>query len=147
MQLSEHFSLAEMTVSANAARLGLSNAPPPEIMPRLKAVAGQLERVRELLGGKPIRITSAYRSAAVNTAAGGAKASAHLAGWAVDFVCPDYGSPLAVAERIERSSLTFDQLIHEHGVWVHLSFDPRRREEVLTIDKAGTREGLLPVRS
>lgn len=147
MQLSEHFSLAELTVSANAARLGLDNRPGPDIMPRLRVVAAQLEKVRELLGGKPMRITSAYRAPAVNTAAGGAKASAHLAGWAVDFVCPDYGSPLAVAERIERSSLTFDQLIHEHGVWIHLSFDPRRREEVLTIDKLGSRDGLLAVRS
>lgn len=147
MQMSEHFTLDEMTVSANAARLGLSNKPPPAIVARLKTVAGQLERVRELLGGQPIRITSGYRSAAVNTAAGGAKASAHLEGWAIDLQCPGYGTPLQVAQRIARSSLTFDQLIHEHGVWVHISFDPRRRGQLLTIDRAGTREGLLPVRS
>lgn len=147
MQMSEHFSLAEMTVSANAARLGLDNNPPPDILARLKTVAAQMEKVRELLGGAAIRITSAYRSAAVNKAAGGAKASAHLEGWAVDFVCPDFGSPRQVAERIARSAITFDQLIHEHGVWVHISFDPRRRGQLLTIDKAGTREGLLAVRS
>lgn len=147
MRLSEHFTLSELTVSANAERLGLSNAPPPDIIARLKTVAGQLERVRELVGGHPIRITSGYRSAAVNTAAGGAKASAHLEGWAVDFVCPGFGTPLQVAERIARSALTFDQLIHEHGVWVHLSFDPRRRGQLLTIDRHGTRTGLLAARS
>lgn len=146
MQMSEHFTLAEMTVSANAARLGLDNNPPPDIIARLKVVAAQLERVRELLGGKPIRITSCYRSADVNRAAGGAKASAHLEGWAVDFVCPDFGTPLQVAERLARSAITFDQLIHEHGVWVHISFDPRRRGQLLTIDKGGTREGLHEAR-
>lgn len=147
MQMSAHFTLAEMTVSANAQRLGLDNTPPPDIIARLKVVAAQMERVREALGGKPLRITSCYRSPAVNRAAGGAKASAHLEGWAVDFVCPDYGSPLAIAQRLERSAISFDQLIHEHGVWVHISFDPRRRGQLLTIDKGGTREGLHEARS
>lgn len=147
MQMSAHFTLAEMTVSANAQRLGLDNTPPPDIIARLKVVAAQMERVREALGGKPLRITSCYRSPAVNRAAGGAKASAHLEGWAVDFVCPDYGSPLAIAQRLARSAISFDQLIHEHGVWVHISFDPRRRGQLLTIDKGGTREGLHEARS
>lgn len=147
MQLSEHFSLAEMTVSDNARRLGLSNDPPPEIMARLRTVAYQMERVRIVLGEHPIRVTSAYRSPTVNRAAGGAKTSAHLAGWAVDFQCPGFGTPLRIAEAISRSAITFDQLIHEHGVWVHLSFDPKRRGQLLTIDKLGTRSGLMAVRS
>ena len=37
-----------------------------------------LERVREQFGGKPIRITSGYRPAAVNRAIGGASGSEHL---------------------------------------------------------------------
>lgn len=146
-QLSPHFSLAELTVSENARRLNLSNAPPPEILARLKTTAGQLERVRELLGGRAILISSAYRSPAVNRAADGAKTSAHLEGWATDFTCPAFGPPLAVAERIARSALTFDQLIHEHGRWVHISFDPKRRGQLLTIDAQGTRAGLLAVRT
>lgn len=147
MQMSAHFTLAEMTVSARAQREGIDNQPGPEIIPRLKVVAGQMEKVRELLGGKPITITSGYRSPALNAATpGSAKASAHTLGWAVDFQCPAFGSPLEIAERLARSSLSFDQLIHEHGVWVHLSFDPRWRGQLLTIDKLGTREGLLKAR-
>ena len=145
-QLSEHFSLAELTVSENARRLGLSNIPPADILARLKTTAKQMERVRELLGGRAIHVSSAYRAPAVNRAASGAKASAHMSGWAVDFICPDFGTPLAIAERIARSALTFDQLIHEYGRWVHISFDPVRRGEQLTIDVHGTRSGLLAVR-
>lgn len=145
-QLSEHFSLAELTVSENARRLGLSNSPPADILARLKTTAKQMERVRDLLGDRAIQVSSGYRSAAVNRAAGGVKTSAHLSGWAVDFICPDFGPPLAVAERIARSALTFDQLIHEHGRWVHISFDPVRRGEQLTIDAHGARAGLLAVR-
>ncbi len=146
MQLSEHFSLAELTVSANAVRLGLDNTPPPDILEHLRTVAGQMERVRLRLDGNPIKVSSGYRSPEVNRAAGGVKASAHQAGWAVDFTCPDFGDPIAVAERLEHSGITFDQLIHEHGAWVHISFDPRRRGDVLTIDRLGTRPGLEPAR-
>jgi zinc D-Ala-D-Ala carboxypeptidase len=144
--LSEHFSLEEMTVSANAVRLGLSNEPSPPILARLMTVAGQMERVRDLLGGHPILISSAYRSEAVNRAAGGAKASAHMDGCAVDFTCPGFGEPLAVTEKIAVSRIRYDQLIHEHGRWVHISFDPRRRMQQLTIDGQGTRLGLWSVR-
>lgn len=147
MQLSPHFSLAELTVSANAARLGLDNSPPPEILDRLRLVAEQMELVRAALGNKPIIVTSAYRSPAVNRAAGGAKASAHMEGWAVDFTCPAFGTPIEVAVRLAKSSLTYDQLIHEHGIWVHISFDPRNRGQKLTIDALGARVGLLPARN
>ncbi|ATC34125.1 DUF882 domain-containing protein [Caulobacter vibrioides] len=147
MQMSAHFTLAEMTVSARAKRERIDNTPPPDIIARLKVVAAQMERVRERLGGKPITITSCYRSPALNAKTpGAAKASAHSQGWAVDFVCPGFGSPLQVADWLARSTISFDQLIHEHGVWVHISFDPRRRGELLTIDGKGPRDGLLEVR-
>lgn len=146
--MSEHVSLAEVMVSERAKRLGIDNTPPPLIMPRLKMGAGQMERIRERLGGHPIIYTSVYRCPELNAATpGSAKKSAHTEGWAWDFQCPGFGTPLQVAQRIARSDLTFDQLIHEHGVWVHVSFDPRRRGQLLTIDRVGTREGLLPVRS
>lgn len=148
MQMSAHFTLSEMTVSARAKRQGIDNTPVADILPRLKVVAAQMEKVRELLGGKPITITSCYRSPALNAATpGSAKNSAHTQGWAVDFVCPSFGPPLEIAERLARSAISFDQLIHEHGTWVHISFDPRRRGQLLTIDGGGTREGLHEARS
>lgn len=146
-QLSEHFSLAELTVSENARRLGLDNTPPPDVLERLTITAGRMEIVRTVLGGRPILISSAYRSPAVNSAAAGAKTSAHLSGRAGDFTCPGFGTPLAVAKAIAASGLAFDQLIHEHGRWVHISFDPARRMQLLTIDAKGVRTGLLAVRS
>jgi hypothetical protein len=47
MQLSEHFSLQEFTVSQKAARRGPDNAPPPDVLPALRRTAEGLERPRE----------------------------------------------------------------------------------------------------
>ncbi len=146
MLLSPHFTLAEFTVSQQAARLGLDNQPTPEILQRLQTVtAPGMEAVRALLG-EAIVISSGYRAPKVNRAVGGAATSDHQWGWCVDFTCPRAGSPLTVARRIADSEIDFDQLIHEFGSWVHISFSPRHRGQVLTIDRQGTRAGLVPIR-
>lgn len=70
MQLTPHFTLAELTASTTAQRLGLDNTPSAAIVQRLGDLAKILERVRQYLG-KPIIVTSGYRSLAVNKAVGG----------------------------------------------------------------------------
>ena len=141
MMLSEHFSLAEMTISQTAARKGLNNTPNAATLENLKKAAAMMEKVRDLLD-KPIIVNSAYRSVAVNKAIGGVATSAHCAGLAVDFICTAYGTPLEVARAIARSKLNFDQLIEENGQWVHISVDPRMRRQVLTMRKGKYTEGL-----
>lgn len=140
--LSEHFALAELTFSATAARLGLDNEPNPFQLANLRDTAERLEAVRALLGGHPLTITSAYRSVAVNQAVGGVQFSAHLSGHAADFVCPEYGSPLAICEALAAAhQIEFDQVIQE-GSWVHISFLPPMRRQVLTKTAHGYSEGL-----
>lgn len=146
MRLSPHFTLAELTASQTAARRGIDNSPPPEIVANLQATAGGMEKVREILGDQVITVSSGYRSPELNKAVGGSVGSAHRTGHAVDFNCYGFGSPLEVCEAIARSGLHYDQLIHEFGRWVHISFDPRGRRQNLTIDRLGTRPGLHPVR-
>ena len=142
-QLSRYFTLAEMTVSETAARRGLSNKPTPEALESLKRLAVTLDRIRAALG-HPVVITSGYRSPEVNASVGGSKTSAHCKGLAADFTCPGYGTPLEVAKAIAAMGLEFDQLIHEYGTWVHLGLaDGRARKQLLTIDKRGTRAGLV----
>lgn len=143
-QLSPHFSLEEMTFSQTAARRGIDNTPPEGVRQRLETTAARMEGVRRALGEKPIRVSSGYRSPALNDAIGGSDTSAHTLGWAVDFTCPGFGTPLQVAKALAESGIPFDQLIHEHGSWVHISFDPRGRQQLLTIDRKGVRQGLLP---
>ncbi len=134
MQLSPHFSLDELTRSETGARKGLDNTCPSVLIPTLKLTAEHMEQVRGILGNVPITVFSGYRSPAVNRAVGGAKSSAHSLAFAVDFKT----AGLSIARTIDlirHSPLKFDQLIDEFNSWVHISFDPRLRRQVLSARK------------
>ena len=130
--LSDHFSLDEFTASQEATRHGIDNKPSEKVVENLRMLAALLEQVRELLGGSAIRISSGYRSLALNRHIGSNDTSAHIRGWAADFTCPSFGTPLAVAKKIAESNLKFDQLICEGNAWVHISCDPQNRRQLLT---------------
>lgn len=141
MKLSDHFTLEEMVVTQvrNA-----SNNVPLSLLPAIKDTAQRMEEVRTLLGGAPIIVTSGYRSAFVNKIVGGSPTSAHMNGRAVDFICPVFGTPFEIAKAISASTIPFDQLIYEE-TWVHISFAPTMRREVLTKRKSsGYIAGLKP---
>jgi len=144
-QLSKYFALSEMTVSQSAARRGLKNIPFGKQLDNLRSTAEKMDAIREMLG-HPVLVSSGYRNAEVNALVRGSKTSAHCQGLAVDFTCPGYGNPLAVAKAILASGIEFDQLIHEFGSWVHIGFaEPGKpsRRQTLTINKRGTQLGLL----
>lgn len=127
MNLSEHFTYDELTVTQVR---NVSNKPNEKQLVNLKKTAQLMEAVRALLG-KPIRVNSGFRSDGVNRAVGGSTTSAHSFGYAVDFICADFGSAYEVACAIRDSDIKYDQLIYE-GTWVHISFDPRMRQQDLT---------------
>jgi len=128
MFLTKYFSLEELCVTQHQE---YDNTPLENVIENLVVLAETLERARVMLEGRPIIINSGYRSEVINTLVGGSKNSAHMQGWAADFICPAFGSPVAVARRLDSAGLQFDQLIYER-TWVHLSVDPRMRREVLT---------------
>lgn len=134
MNLTPHFTLEEMTFSEAAARLGLDNTPIQTAITNLGMVAAAMERIRTLLGDRPIVVHSGYRSAEVNQAVGGVATSAHCRGLACDFVCPAFGAPTEAALAILKSDLEYDQLILEYG-WVHVGLAQEgslSRREALT---------------
>jgi hypothetical protein len=130
MNLSNSFSLEQFTFSETAIRKGLDNTPNDEQIANLTELAQALERVQQLLG--PLHISSAFRSPKVNAAIGGSTTSAHMEGYAADFTCPSFGTPLEVCKAIAASDLNWDQIIFEYGAWCHFSIDPRMRKMVLS---------------
>jgi hypothetical protein len=135
MKLSENFTLAEATYSETAIRMDINNQPNEQQLENMVTVARNMEKIRDVLGGKGIRVNSWLRLPEVNVAVGGSKVSSHMDGWAVDFTCAGFGDPYAVCKAVEASGIKFDQIIHEFGRWTHISFAPEMRQQALTIFK------------
>ena len=139
MKLSTHFSLSEFVTSQTAARRGIDNTPPPEVIAALHRTALGLEMVRGLILS-PIHITSGYRSPALNKVIGGARNSQHTRGEAADIVAPRFGTPADLVKIIvSHPEIAFDQCILEFDSWCHISFTDKPRRQALIIDRTGTR--------
>lgn len=138
MRLSPHFSLDELTHSETAARLGIDNTPPADVIETLRRTAAYLEDVRARLG-VPLIVSSGYRCILLNRALKSRDDSQHLKGEAVDFIAPAFGRPRQIVDALQDSEVPYDQLLLEFDRWVHISFSRRNRRQALVIDNAGTR--------
>lgn len=146
MNLSENFTLEEATFSETAIRKGIKNVPDATQLENMRKAAVGMEQVRSILG-TPVLVSSWLRVLRLNRAIGSKDTSDHVEGWAIDFRSPKFGTPRLICERLKAcSDLRFDQLILEgvskqdpNGRWVHISFDPKMRGQVLTmhIDSKG----------
>ena len=139
MNLSEHFTLAELTHTDHRS---LDNTPNEGEIENLRRLAVLLELVKTQLGGRPVLINSAYRSAAVNAAVGSSDRSQHRLGCAADIRVPGM-TPNDVVRAVMASGLAYDQIIREYDAWTHISIPSfptlPPRKMALIIDKAGTR--------
>ena len=129
-----YFSWAELTASDIAARRGYDNTPGVAEQAALVALVREvLDPLRELLD-VPLRVTSGYRSYAVNAAAKSQPTSQHRRGEAADLKAGGGMSSEEVVRRLAASELPFDQIIWycpERGGHVHISYTatrPNRRE-------------------
>ncbi|PKN60666.1 MAG: ATP-binding protein [Deltaproteobacteria bacterium HGW-Deltaproteobacteria-11] len=136
--ITEHFTIEELTRSAAALRLCLDNTLPAQYLRNAERVALALEKIRAHFG-KPVRVTSCYRSKIVNAAVGGSLTSAHCMAMAADFEVIGV-SNLDVCRAVPGIIPDYDQVIYEFGPggWVHLGLvhrDPRGQQ--LTAIKVG----------
>ena len=138
-QLSEHFSLEELTHTDHRT---LDNTPNDAERVNLVRLASFLELVKVVLIGKPIMVNSAFRSKAVNDAVGSKDSSQHRIGCAADIRVPGM-APDAVVRAVIAAQLPFDQIIREFDAWTHISIPNttalRPRRQALILDRNGTR--------
>lgn len=137
------FSKAQLFASTKAKQLGLSNVPPPEAQRNLDAlVENTLNPLQKALGpNRKVRITSGYRSKAVNEAAGGAAHSQHMSGEAAD-IKVDGMDARRLALFVRQAGIPYDQLIWydpERGGHVHISYrsPTKNRKQALRAPKEG----------
>ena len=143
MKLSDNLSLAEVTKSVTALRNGIANTPTATHLIALKEVAKNIFQPCRNHFGKPLAVTSGYRSEALNALIGGSKRSQHSKGEALDLDAQVFGG---FTNRelflFIKDHLTFDQLIGEFPddmgefAWVHCSYKAEgNRGEVLVAYK------------
>jgi zinc D-Ala-D-Ala carboxypeptidase len=143
-QLSKYTTLQEVIKSNQASVLQIPNIPNSEQVANLKLVCTEVfDKVREHFG-KPIGISSGFRSVELNQRIGGSKSSQHMEGKALDIDGDLYGgvSNKAIFDYI-KNNCTFDQLIWEFGTanapdWVHVSYNKGvNRKQILRAIKSG----------
>ena len=132
MTLSKNFTLAELTKTST----GLPNALPKHLEGNIQSLVDNvLQPVRDALG--VIIVTSCYRSPEVNKAIGGSSTSQHCLGQAADL---KFKGGNDVLFNWLKENTDFDQLIWEFGTdeepsWVHISYSPRHRKQILKATK------------
>lgn len=135
----QYFTINELTRSSTANKYGIDNTPTPEIRAKLEdLVVNCLDPIRRIYG-KPIIVTSGYRSPELNSKVGGVVTSQHTKGEAADLQ-PASGGNL---EGLAKAVITFgdfDQLILEQSggsKWVHVSWRPNGRRRKILAYKNG----------
>ena len=136
-KITPHLTYHEVIRSMTATRKGINNEPDEEQLDNIRRLAENIfEPLREIVStergvSSPIRITSCFRSKALNTAIGGSKTSDHCTGRAMDIDIDGMydEDDLINADLfyIIEEQLPFDQLIWEFGddnnpSWVHVGY-------------------------
>lgn len=131
-KISEHITFAEATATSKK----LPNIPSEKELEAMKLVALLCFEPMRKWYGKPLKVNSFFRSKEVNKAVGGASASQHLYGEAIDLTTGSIEENVKLFEWA-KSNLTYDQIILENnGVWIHISYrSGRNRQQVLRINK------------
>lgn len=146
-RISEHISYSEAIKSQTASRKGITNIPSEEHLKAMKLVAEKVfEPVRKAIG-RPITISSFYRSYGLNKEIGGAISSQHCKGEAIDLDTDNFNADIFYWIK---NNLVFDQLLWEYGDtqspdWVHVSYKVGgNRKEILRVYKKNGKTKTIP---
>jgi uncharacterized protein YcbK (DUF882 family) len=140
MNISKNITYYEATKSQTALRNGIENIPSGEDMERMKRVAELCFEPIRAWHGKPLAVSSFFRSYDLNEEIGGSETSDHIKGCAIDIDADVFNNGVTNAEIFQWAleNLEFDQLIWEFGndknpAWVHISYRTKEtnRNQVL----------------
>lgn len=135
IQISKNFTMEELTASQTAAQKGIMNLPDAQQMCNLCALVHNVLQPLRTRTGLPVRISSGFRSAALNKAVGGVANSQHTTGQAADITIGSSNQKIFIDCIIK--NLDFDQLILEHNskgtYWLHVSYrsDGKNRKQYI----------------
>lgn len=127
----KYFSIDELCRSSVAEKKKIDNTPSEEVKHNLNVlIENCLDPIREKLG-KPITVTSGYRSEKLNKEVGGVSNSDHKFGYAADLV-GDTNTKTREIFEIAKGLNKYTQLLYEKNsrgsIWVHISFNPKSQK-------------------
>ena len=130
-----NFTMSELLHSDIAQKHNIYNIPDKEHLDNLLILICEcLQPIRNYID-KPMIISSGYRNPRLNShpLINGAPNSQHTTGQAVDFTIKGM-TPKQIIEKVKGSGVEFDQLINEHNIWVHISYNKgKNRKQILEI--------------
>ena len=141
-KISEHITYSEATSSYLALKYGIINIPNEIQLKNMILLAEAIFEPLRAFVGKPIAVTSFFRSKALNSKLKGSRTSQHMAnnGAAMDIDADVYGytTNKEIFEYI-KDNLDFDQLIAEYPdekgnpSWVHVSYKEKGNRKQIFI--------------
>jgi len=141
MNLTEHFTLEELTYSAVAENKHIDNTPNTTMINEGRRLCYDiLEPIRQRYG-KPIIVTSGYRCPLLNKVVGGAKNSDHRYFNAADIKAKDGNNKELwniIIQMIKEGKIICRQLIDEYNLsWIHISnnnkYNSYRKNQIIHI--------------
>ena len=130
-----NFTMSELLKSDIAEKYNISNIPDKKSLDNMLILICEcLQPIRNYIA-KPMIISSGYRSPRLNghPLINSKDTSQHVTGQAVDFTIKGM-TPKQIIEMIKRSGVEYDQVINEHNIWVHISYNKgKNRKQVLEI--------------
>lgn len=130
-----NFTMSELLKSDIAEKYNIFNIPDKKSLDNMLILICEcLQPIRNYID-KPMNISSGYRSSRLNShpLINGAPNSQHVTGQAVDFTIKGM-TPKQIIEMIKRSGVEYDQLINEHNIWVHISYNKgKNRKQILEL--------------
>ena len=149
----KYFTIAELLFSKTYWK-SIWNKTTPEIEKNLISLT---ENVLDLLRerwGKPIVVTSGYRSAELNRMVGGVATSQHTKGEAADIVAENPRENVRMGRMLVGMGRSFDQVIFENcnasmteAEWIHVSYKRTgtNRRQVLRLVKGSKNYELIKI--
>ena len=127
-KISRYFTMGEAVNSDIAKKYKIDNTPTKQQAANIRYTAVRLDQLRRLLG-RPLIVSSWYRSGKVNRKVGGSRTSAHNSGLAVDILLKK-GSQYKEFQKLVKSNMKFDQLIYypKKG-HLHIGFKKNMKKE------------------
>lgn len=145
MNLSKHVTRAEFERSETAINHGIPNFMNEfEIQRAILLCQNVFEPIRAYVG-RPIRINSGFRSAALNRRIGGSRSSQHTLGEAMDLDLHDRELFEWILDNVEADQYIFEGGTEEKADWFHISYRKgRNRKQALRMIKKGGKTIYVP---